>query len=670
MFVDVVLPIAQPRAFTYALPAEFSAAAVGARVSVPFRAGDKIGIVHAIHDTPPTGIRCKPIHTLCDDAPVLQPALRQLCQWVSDYYAAPLGLVYQSALPPALWKVKKREGKSRLPAPHRAASTFAPSSPVTLTAEQAAAVAQCRPALAAPSFFPALLHGITGSGKTEVYIQLMRETLALGRQVILLLPEIGLVPQMLSRLAHMFPDTIAVAHSGLTETQRIEQWQRMARGEAHICCGTRSAIFAPLTNVGLIIVDEEHDPAYKQEECPSYHGRDVAVVRAQQAGIPVILGTATPALETYANVMQQRYRHLPLTVRPQGTALPTVELINLREHPASHDSSGELTEPLRIALADTLARGEQSILFLNRRGFSPLLQCSACAHFFTCPHCTMSLTLHRAQATLRCHHCDYHMPRPNQCPSCADEFLKAVGSGTERIEDALRTHFPTARIARFDRDTTGPREERDRALTAMQRGEIDILLGTQMLTKGHDFPGVTLVGIINADLSLHLPDFRAAERTFQLVTQVAGRAGRREHRGRVLIQTLQPEHYALRAATQHDFTQFAEEELRYRQDVGFPPYTRLLNVRLRGKQLDSVTAFAQQLAKHLRQSNHAPHCHILGPAPAPLALVANVHRWQLLIKSGSPKLLQHIVRQISASPAVTQQRAVHVTFDMDPQQLL
>lgn len=671
-FVDIALPVPVHHSFTYALPAELAPLArPGMRVRVPFHRRELYGIITATNTKAPQHARCKDIHEICDEEPALSLHLLELGLWISRYYAAPIGEVCRAMLPAALMKKTKKSSSTRLAPAHEGQGDFGVAQPPTLTDEQATAAAAITTALRRRQFHTSLLQGVTGSGKTEVYFAAIAEALARDQHALLMLPEIGLTPQLLDRLYARFGEKVAVYHSGLTEAQRSIQWQRMITGEAQICCGTRSAVFAPLSKLSLIILDEEHDASYKQEDAPHYHGRDVAIVRAQMLKAVAVLGSATPSLESCHNVARGKYEHLVLSKRPGQATLPSVELIDMREEPASNDTSGILSKALRAAMQAAMDRNEQCLLFLNRRGFSPAMQCRSCGHSFDCPNCDISLTLHKGKNSMQCHYCEYFIARPKDCPSCEDPHLKAMGTGTERIEDALAEHFPDARIARLDKDTSTKRTARQKILRAMRKGEIDILVGTQMITKGHDFPNVTVVGVINADLSLHIPDFRAAERTFQQITQVAGRAGRADQPGRVLIQTCTPEHYSLQSAQQHDFEAFRKAECEHRQELGYPPYGRLINVRfasnIESKAVDYATALRKALDTQLGASGQ---CQLLGPAPAARSKVAGKHRWHLLLKTTGPTKLQHFTHSIRAHANQHAPSGVHVAIDVDPVNLM
>jgi primosomal protein N' (replication factor Y) len=535
--------------------------------------------------------------------------------------------------------------------------------PRPLTAAQAEAVTAAREALEAGRFQPLLLYGVTGSGKTEVYLQTIATVLARGRQALVLVPEIALTPLTVRRFLARFGSRVAVLHSGLTGGERYDAWRRVRRGDADIVVGARSAVFAPLPRLGLVVVDEEHDPSYKQEEAPRYHGRDAAVLRAKLLGIPVILGSATPSLESWERAQAGRYRLVALPQRIEARPLPRVEVVDLRR---TQGGDRLLTPRLCEAIEACLVRGEQVLLFLNRRGFSTLLLCEECGATVGCPHCSVSLTFHAARRRLCCHTCNFERRPPEQCPQCRGARLRYLGVGTQQLEAAVTARFPRARVARMDRDTAGGWRAAERVLTALEQGEIDILVGTQMIGKGHDVPNVTLVGVVSADLALNLPDFRAGERAFALFTQVAGRAGRGDRAGLAIIQTYNPEHYILRAVRGQDYAALweAERELRRAQDL--PPFARAVLALVSSPDAQAAEQGAIELGRLLRAAR-VPGATVHGPAPAPLYRVRSRYRWHLLVTGRNVGALHRGVaqagRQLRASPAG---RGMRLDLDIDP----
>jgi primosomal protein N' (replication factor Y) len=548
----------------------------------------------------------------------------------------------------------------------------------TLTPEQQSALAAIEERRRQGGFEVFLLHGVTGSGKTEVYLRAMERTRQAGRQSLILIPEISLTPQLIDRLDARFPGRVGVLHSALTGAERWSQWWRIARGAADVVIGARSAVFAPLPRLGLIIVDEEHDPSYKQEEGLRYNGRDVAVVRGKYLACPVILGSATPAMESYENCRSGRYRLLEMPERVQSRPLPKIELVDLRAqaNKSTRDDSGAhrlISRELADALSENYARSRQSLIFLNRRGFANFLQCRHCGQILRCAYCSVTLTWHLQRKSLCCHHCNFRRPVIEVCPACGDPALAGVGSGTEQIEQALHELVPGARIARMDRDSTSKRGSQEALIRRWEKGEIDILLGTQMITKGHDVSGVTLVGALLADMSLNLPDFRAAERTFQLLSQVAGRSGRGDDPGRVVVQTFAPDHYTMRHLLRHDYENFFAAEIEFRRALNYPPFCRLVSLRVDGPKADEVEAKAKILAQGLRaqlarDAKRREQIEILGPAPAPILKLRSRYRWQLLLKSKQSTMLLELAGH--ARTLLPRSRACRLHIDVDPYNML
>jgi primosomal protein N' (replication factor Y) len=538
--------------------------------------------------------------------------------------------------------------------------------PLPLTPAQGEALAAVTAAFG--GYQPFLLHGVTGSGKTEVYLQAIAQAREAGKGALVLVPEIALTPQLSGRFRARFGDDVALLHSGLSPAERHAEWQRLRSGEAHICVGVRSAIFAPVQELAVIVVDEEHDGSFKQEDGPAYHARDLAVVRARTEGAVVLLGSATPSLETLENARRGRYRLLSLPTRIDDRPMPTVELVDLSRLRKAKKLPGRglLSPPLAEALGETLAAGQQAILFLNRRGYQTLVVCDACGREARCPQCSVSLTLHQRRGRLLCHYCGHSEPMDAVCPDCGG-LRFGFGIGTEQVEEAVKEAFPKARIARLDRDAIGSSDDAAALLARFARRELDVMVGTQMVTKGHDFPGVTLVGVILADTALALPDFRAAERTFQLLTQVAGRAGRGADAGRVLIQTFNPGSPAIACAAGHDYSAFAEGELARRSAMGYPPFGRMLAVRVEGSE-EGARECAEALA-HAAQPALAHGVALLGPAPAAIERIRGRSRWHLLFKAPGPQELRQVHRAL-ARVAHRPPGGASVRFDMDPYAML
>jgi primosomal protein N' (replication factor Y) len=530
------------------------------------------------------------------------------------------------------------------------------------TAEQEEALGPILSAVGARAFRPFLLHGITGSGKTEVYLRAVDAALGRGLGAILLVPEIALTPILVRSAGERYGDTVSVLHSELSAGERHDQWWRVREGDARVVVGARSAVFAPVPDLGLIVVDEEHEAAYKQDESPRYNARDVAVVRARLEGCPIVLGSATPSVESYGNALRGKYERLslPRRVGPQG--LPRVEVVDRRQ---VIRTGGDpiLSPPLREALAERLRRREQTLVLLNRRGYATSLLCRECGEQAMCPNCSVSLTLHRGGEKALCHYCGHDAAAPRICPSCHGAYLRLTGFGTERVTEAVRAAFPDARVDRLDRDRAARRGVVARTLAAFEAGEIDVLVGTQMIAKGHDFPRVTLVGVVDADVGLGLPDFRSAERTFQLLTQVAGRAGRGEAKGEVILQSHLPDHYALTHACAQDYEAFFEHEMEFRRTMSYPPVAALVNVVVRSTDGSKGRAEIEALARHLRAAAQGRY-RVLGPAFAPLARLRREHRFQIVLKGHRPAMRQAVREALVARYGP--QRWPGVAVDVDP----
>jgi primosomal protein N' (replication factor Y) len=536
----------------------------------------------------------------------------------------------------------------------------------TLTALQTSVLTQIEQQMNSGAYSAFLLHGVTGSGKTEIYMRAMSKALSLGRSSMMLVPEIALTPVFSRRLRARFGDQVAIFHSSLQKGERFDEWTRVKNGDARVVIGTRSAVFAPVKNLGLIVVDEEHESSYRQQESPYYNARDVAIVRAQKESATVVLGSATPSLESFHNASKGKYTLVNLPERIGARPMATAKIIDMRTVFARHGKPRVFSDELLEAIRETRERGEQSIILLNRRGYSSFILCRSCGENVQCPNCDVTLTYHRSERVIICHYCNHREAVPRVCPSCGKKYIYYVGEGTEQLEEMLRLLFPALRVARIDRDTTTRRKVFEQSLADFSAGRIDTLVGTQMLAKGHDFPNVTLVGVVSVDVGLALPDFRAAERTFQLITQVAGRAGRGDRPGRVLIQTYHPYHYALRHACAQDYESFYEEELRYRQNHSYPPFVALASLLVHGPDLGRVRNDSLELRKHLDAANTERKCRVLGPAPAPLSRLKGEHRFQLLIKSRSRKHLREVADAAMKAAADGGMNLRTVNLEIDP----
>lgn len=665
--VAVEAPLREP--LTYSAPPAMSASLrPGQRVRVPLGKRRAEGIVLGKTEKP-KGIITKDIFEIDETALVLPEKNLAWLTWVAQYYLHPIGQVTALAYPP----LDKKESPRKSTRPPLIPFVEAGERP-RLTDEQKAAIDEVS---SRAGFHVQLIFGVTGSGKTEVYLHLLEKVLADGKSGLFLVPEISLTPQMIQRFSSRFPDQVAVLHSQLTERERTTQWWDIVEGRKKILVGARSALFCPVPNLGLIVVDEEHEPSFKQEEKLKYHGRDSAIMLGKMLDCPVLLGSATPSLETWAHARAGKYSLQRLTRRVADRALPNIELVDLRDDANKNpDLPTWLSRPLFELLTRTHESGKQAALFLNRRGIAPLVLCESCGFVHECPNCDIALTLHQ-HSHLICHYCDYHENYKEDCPSCKEGEMKAVGLGTEQVEADLKRLFPDARVARADRDEIQNRIDLEELIREMDSGEIHFLVGTQMIAKGLDFPNLQAVGLVLADIGFNLPDFRAPERSFQLITQMSGRAGRHvkpgEDPGQVLVQTYNPDHPSLAAALAHDFEGFAEQELRLREELSYPPFGRLASFRIlsthlsRARETGSLLA---QRAQSLQQRNEGyQSLEILGPSESPLAKLRNQYRFQMLVKARDPRALNRFCFQLlgdeSWIPA-----GVKVSIDVDPLHLL
>ena len=657
MFAEIAVCLPLSRTFLYELE---TPAAIGCRVLVKFRNREVEGFVVGLNGKAPDGLRILPVLKVLDSESLLLPDILDLCSWIAEYYMAPIGEVLKSALPPGITQkyVDRFDGALSADVP--------PSAPFLLTTDQLTALYAIQEA---KGFRTVLLHGVTGSGKTEVYIQAAENTIAHGKTCLILVPEIGLTPQLVERFADRFPGRTAVLHSGLTKKQRIDEWLRI-RGEcAPIVVGTRSAVFAPLSRLGLIVVDEEHETSYKQEETPRYNARDVAVVRAKKTDAIVVLGSATPSMESFQNSESKKFTYVHMANRVEDRPLPAVEIVNMREEYSIAGKQTVFSRRLLEVIEQRLELGEQSMVLLNRRGFAAFLLCRHCGFNFQCTSCSVAMTYHRGIHRLLCHYCGQARQPPSKCTECGSEYVQFVGEGTERIESDLRELFPAARIGRIDRDTMRHVRDFERVLGGFRRGEIDVLVGTQMIAKGHDFPQVTLVGVLAADAALSMPDFRAAERTFQLLTQVAGRSGRGDRPGEVIIQSFFPDHYTFQLACTQRFEDFYARESRYRKAMFYPPFTALAGIVVTNRDKEAAAGAARGVGDFLNRVR-TDTVRILGPAPAPLERVKQVHRYQLLIKASSRPPLHRLLEQLRAYLEEQKLGSTRVFIDVDPVSLL
>jgi len=725
----VAIPVPVRRLFTYKVDAEVAPEIErGARVRVPFGGRQVVGTVVEWPAPPPDeGIELKAVNGLADGEPLVPPELLDLTRFVADYYLCSWGEAIEAALPPAatpspppravrvtpgsdvdmlarsavarrrlverianqdgglalaglspaerrlikplqksgLVEVFEQPAPSRKPEPASAPPSLAPR---VLTPGQTDVLGQLDPAIRSGGFHPFLLYGATGSGKTEVYFQAARRMLDQGRGVLYLVPEIGLTPLLLTTVRQRFPGSAVVLHSGLAKRERREAWDSVRLGRCRFVVGTRSAIFVPLPDLGLVIVDEEQDTSYKQNETPRYNGRDLAVVRARERGAMIILGSATPSMESFRHARAGRYALLRLGGRVERRPMPEVRVVDMREE---YQSKGEVT-PLSVPLAEALracvGRGDQALILRNRRGWATALHCPTCGERVQCPRCSIAMTWHRAAHRLRCHYCGFEQGHPDRCPHCGADELNQLGEGTERIEDVLRATLPDARIERMDRDTIRRRGAHEKVLRRFDRGEIDILVGTQMIAKGHDFPRVTLVGVLSADQTLGLPDFRSAERAFQLLTQVAGRAGRGERPGTVVVQAFDAGHPVLRLAADQDYEAFYDREIHYRRALRYPPLSALVQILIQEKDPALARRWAREVADAVR-SAEPRRILLAGPGPAPIERIKGRYRQQILVRAaGRRRLVETVDQALRAVEGKVPRKAL--TVDVDPFSLL
>jgi primosomal protein N' (replication factor Y) len=681
--VAVDAPFPQP--LTYIIPTELVPfAKPGLRVRVPLGKRSATGVLLNSGAQASGEYTLKEISSVEEDAQKIPEVYLKWLTWVSQYYVFPLGPTLNLAFPPLK---KSKEGASK----SRKRSLFEemqPEAARNLTSEQKIVVDSISEQLH-EGFSAHLVHGVTGSGKTEIYLQLLMKTLAAGKKGLLLVPEISLTPQLIQRFASRFPDKVAVIHSQLTERERTDFWWQIRDGKKSILLGARSAQFCPIENLGLIVVDEEHEASFKQDEKLKYHGRDAAVMLAKFANIPIILGSATPSLESWRNAQEGKYKLHSLKERVENRELPQIQLIDMRklqaEGPTQAKNRSEvkkeslpfwLSPELHGLLKQSLEEGQQAALFLNRRGAAALVICPSCGFTHQCPNCDINLTLH-GKSHMICHYCDYHENFKVACPDCKEGEMTPVGLGTEALESAMQELFPGVRTARADRDEITNRLDLEDLIRKMETGEIDILIGTQMIAKGLDFKNLNLVGVILADIGFNIPDFRASERSFQLLTQVAGRAGRHIERGQkpgqVVIQTYNPEHPSLEFALRHDFDRFASQELMNRKELSYPPYGRIIVIRFQGNDSAKVQSAAKQFVIRSEQlKNQASQLNgveILGPAPAPMAKLRGKYRYHVLLKSKDTGLLNSFYRRVLGDESWLV-AGVRMIPDVDPLQLL
>lgn len=670
MNADILFPI-NAQSFTYLVPSDLeSRMKKGCRVRAPFKKSSKVGIVIRIDSNAVSGprdrggraITLKHITEVMDDEPLVPENLLKLLLWAGQYYLSSSGIALKNAVPAAFFTGRKA-GKPRIEydADVRRKDRF------KLNSEQEAALAEINSTK--KGVF--LLHGVTGSGKTAVYIEAIR-SLPDDRQAIVLVPEIAITSQMIDRFRAAFDSGVVFYHSGISVGERITQWRKIRSGEARVVIGVRSAVFAPFTNLGLIVVDEEQESSYKQFEGLRYNARDVALARAQIENIKIVLGTATPSLEVFYNAQKGKFRFLKLTGRIDRKKLPPVKIIDMT---AAEKESFSFSKELLDVLRQNVAKGHQSLLMLNRRGYSPFFMCTDCGHTYKCPTCSISLIYHKDTNTLNCHYCNSHLNPPSLCPVCKGTKVTRLGSGTQRAEEELRTLVPELALQRMDRDSTRKKLSHHRIIRQMEERKIDLLLGTQMVAKGHDFADVTVSAVVSADVALNLPDFRSAERAFQLFTQLAGRAGRGDAPGNAYVQTFEPGHYVFDYVRDHDYEGFFRKEIEFRRELSYPPFSRLIRIILSFRNKDDAKRRIRNISNRIKKikpslagNGEGPEIEVLGPAPAPVEKIRNRWRWHLVLKGRDAKQIRRTA--VSIVDPLRNVKDMKIDIDVDPVNLL
>ena len=653
MVIDVLFPI-DAEAFTYLVPEGLEQKIkIGVRVLAPFRRGEKVGIIqnteHRIQNTDIKKITLKTIEAVLDEEPLIPENLFKLIKWVGQYYISTSGLALKNAVPSGVLEGRK-SGKSRITYD----TDIKPAKIFNLTAEQKNALSEINSAQSGVF----LLHGVTGSGKTEIYIRAIE---ALGdKEAIVLVPEIALTAQIIDRFRSRFGDKVAFFHSGLSEGEKISQWRKIRNGEVRVALGVRSAVFAPFKNLGLIVVDEEQEASYKQFEGLKYHSRDVALVRARLENIKTILGSATPSIETFYNAQKEKFKYLELKSRIEEKPMPGVEILDMTNE---NKKTWIFSDKLLNALNKNISQGYQSLIMLNRRGYSPFLMCTDCGYTYKCLACSITLTYHKDTKTLNCHYCGSYLEPKDTCPDCKGSRTKYVGIGTQRVEEELNTLIPEISLKRMDRDSTRRKHAHYRIVKDMEDKKIDILLGTQMVAKGHDFPDVTFAAVVFADVALNLPDFRSSERAFQLFTQLAGRAGRGDVPGEVYIQTYEPHHYVFDYVRKHDYKGFYEKEIELRKELSYPPFSRLIRIVFNFKNKNVIEKTIRDVSVKIKRTK-IPDVDILGPAPAPIEKLRNQWRWHIVLKGRNYKTLRQ--NALALLNAVKDIKEMKVDVDVDP----
>jgi len=660
-FAEIAIALPIDRMFNYSIPERLSEeTAIGKRVFVPFQNRTIVGYIAGFSETAEVA-DVKEISSVIDKEPIISTEMLKLTRWIKDNYFCSWGEAIAAAIPSGIKKGKIEIGK-RIKDADAGNGRFPPSLPHVLTDEQSKALKTISEFIENKKHATFLLYGITASGKTEVYLQAIDFVLSKGRSAIVMVPEISLTPQTIERFVSRFGDGVAVVHSKLTPAKRFLEWKKIKDGKARIVVGARSAVFSPMDNLGVIIMDEEHETTYKQDDVPRYHARDVAEERAKLNNCPLILGSATPSLESYYKAKEGEYKLVKLTKRIDERLLPRVKIVDMRMELATRKRIAIFSKVLLDAMDKTIKAGKQAIIFLNRRGFSTFVNCKSCGFVMKCKRCDTVLVYHFENKRLVCHYCNYTAAPPDICPKCRSGYIRYFGLGTEKVESEISHNFSHARVARMDSDTTAKRGSHDRILGEFKSGVVELLVGTQMIAKGLDFPQVTLVGVVSADVSLNIPDFRASERTFNLLTQVAGRAGRGEDGGEVIVQTYAPHHYSILTAAKHDYEKFYHEEILSRKELLFPPFINLVKVTVRARNDDIASGTARDLAGAIRAENK--EMRFSGPAPAPIARMRGYFRYNILLKDKDRLAMCALLRKVL--PKFKRPHGVLIAVDVDP----
>ena len=660
-YVEIITALPIDKAFQYRVPpGTVFKAEVGKRVYIPFNSAKRVGYIVKLEDNPMVDFP-KDLIDIIDEEPIFTPDMIELARWMKDNYFCSWGEALESMIPGVL-----KHGKTSMET--RVKEVLAPvaaTDPHEPNQEQKVVLDSVMKCLDEKRHEVFLLHGITGSGKTEIYLQTVQRVVSKGKTGVILVPEISLTPQTVESFKSRFGDNVAVFHSKMLESARFAEWKKIKRGEAKVVVGPRSAVFSPFKDPGIFIIDEEHEPSYKQDDVPRYHAREVAIERARVAGIPVILGSATPSLESYHKALLGEYHLVELTQRVSEKELPRVKLVDMRMEMETRTGKYVISRVMAEALKKDVAKGQQALIFLNRRGFSTFVVCRGCGFVLKCKKCDAPLVYHETKKELICHHCGYKEHPTDICPSCNGDYLMYKGTGTQKVEGELRKILPGARIERMDSDTMSKRGSHDKILSEFKQHKIDVIVGTQMIAKGFDFPKVTLVGVVSADANLNLPDFRSGERTFNLITQVAGRAGRGDLGGEVIVQTFTPDNYAVKMAAKHDYGAFYSREIQSRRELGFPPFMNLVKLTIRSKKEENVIKFSENLAKLL--TNRVPEIDMIGPVPSPMVKLRGFYRWNILIKCQSRA--EMVLKLRTALKGFRKASGVFMSVDVDPMSL-